>query len=475
MGRRLGPAVWAVLAAAAVGLETWVSPTRAPVLVAVIAWTLVVGLLAERWLLPAALGALALGLAVPHVLEHVVTAEPVRIYVADLVVGPLLVSGVLRVVARRRLPRLGWHVLAILGFGVIWLALGIARGHSVLDAAGTFRRLCIYPAVFLAGAMAFDGRPFPARAVARLLLVAAGLVSLVALYRLLRGHGYMHAYFTESGGPDRFITFVEAFAPIVAFALLLGDVIQRRRGRWWRVALMAVFLAAIVSSNYRGVWLAFVLAMAAWLIVTRQPMQRSLKISGAVAGLAVLAVIPLFLLAQPSNRPTAKFTTTNLETGMSWRYGSWMEALKVYRQHPLVGVGFGYRHRFQYHTGAGLKVLRTVVGHDIHNDLLWLMVNWGVVGLVLVFGFHARWWYRTAGFTGEDEGRSLRGRVAAAVLVTHLAIVVVAMMQPVFDSPPTAMAIYLLMSVAQASVLEPVAGREPVRLHLATPEGTAPP
>lgn len=460
--------------AAAVGLETWFSPARAPVIVAVLAWTAAAGLLAERWLLQAALAALALGLAVPHLLEHVVATEPIRIYVADLVAGPLLVAGALRVAARRRLPHLGWHLLAILGVGLVWMGLGIAWGHTVLDAAGTFRRLCVYPAVFLAGAMAFDGRRFPARAVARVLVAAAGMVALVAIYRLLRGYGYMHAYFTESGGPDRFITFVEAFAPIAAFALLLGDVLQSRRGRAWRVALMAVLLLAIVSSNYRGVWLAFVLAMAAWLVVTRQPIQRSMKIVGAVAALAVVAAIPLFVLAHPASLPTAKFSTTNLETGMSWRYGSWTKAMEVYLHHPLVGVGFGYRHQFQYHTSAGLKVLRTVVGHDIHNDLLWLMVNWGVVGLVLVLGFHARWWYRTAGFTGDDEGQTLRGRVAAAVLVTHLAVLVVAMMQPVFDTPPTAMAIYLLMAVAQAAVVEHAAVREPVRPRLADPEGSPP-
>ena len=45
----------------------------------------------------------------------------------------------------------------------------------------------------------------------------------------------------------------------------------------------------------------------------------------------------------------------------------------------IFGTGFGYRHEFRYLTGASYDIWRTARGHTIHNDLLWLLVNGGLV------------------------------------------------------------------------------------------------
>ena len=125
-------------------------------------------------------------------------------------------------------------------------------------------------------------------------------------------------------------------------------------------------------------------------------------LAAVLVGVAVLAMLatPLGPLIKE------KFSAVNLAQTGSWRLASWLKAFTVFREHPWFGVGLGYQHRFLRPSGD----LQSVVlnqGNDIHNDFLWLLVNTGLIGLVILVGtwfFLLRRGFRAARRAGEwDE------------------------------------------------------------------------
>lgn len=432
--------------ALAVALESFFSPIGAPVVAAGLGGTLLLVFLVDTQLSRAVLVVVFVCLVGAQITTKTVLEEPARVFVADIAWLPLVVVGATRFLVRRRWPMLGHHFLVLVGIGIVLTITGVWGGNAFPDAAGTFRRLCLYPAAYI---VALAAAPLPssaARDFRRMAILAGLAVSGIAVYRIATGEGYAHEYFEQSNSVIRFISYIEAFAPILALLVLLSESASTQpRNRPRNLVLIWILLLGLVVSNYRAVWGALGVALGVWALISGRRTRRALLPTAALIGIAGIAAVSVLWITNPDGLPLHKLSLVNLHKTSSWRIGSWSRAIDVFLESPLIGAGFGYHHRFHYLTGENFDVWGVSEGHTVHNDLLWLAANGGLVLTVVVVGFHYRWWRRCRGALGSRPLALPEGRALAAVLGTYSGILAVAMFQPVLSVPAAVMATYLLM------------------------------
>jgi O-antigen ligase len=128
--------------------------------------------------------------------------------------------------------------------------------------------------------------------------------------------------------------------------------------------------------------------------------------------IAVAAVIAAALLiaaiwyASPHLRETVdKFsadyqhtTVQNNESGMGSRLIYWGKSLKFFRDAPLIGHGTGSTRGLFERAAVGEIGARAVVVSDPHNQTLNVAVQWGAVGVILLY---AMWLVHLSLFRGE--------------------------------------------------------------------------
>lgn len=450
-----------VIAFSVVAAETWLSSVPIPILSATIAVLAIIGIFIRRHLGNALLVALFLSLSFTHLLSRPALSTPVNVYWIDLLIGPLLVAGALELIDGARLPRLGRHFLLIVAFASIWTVLGVSRGQDPRDAIGVFRRVALYPMIYLVAALAFERRMVPIDGLRKVVLASAAIITLQTLYRLIVGEGYAHLYFEAAktpvaGGVSRWTSYVEVLAPVLAMGMVAGNLgtDESRSRRFLKGAGSALFLFPVVASNYRSVWGAFLIGALIWVLLFGESMFAVVKRIALVSVLALVVGVGVWAVADESGLPTQKFSMENLRRTTGWRTASWKKAARVFASSPLTGVGFGYRHVFQYRRSEGGPV--ATAKNTVHNDLLWLLVDAGLIGALLILGFHVRWWLyvsRKALALGKSEPN--RRALLSSILSAYLTIGVVSCFQPVFSIPALVLSVSMLMAFASALATDP--------------------
>ncbi|MDF1562234.1 MAG: O-antigen ligase family protein [Deltaproteobacteria bacterium] len=431
-----------------IALEVLLAPFASPMGIAAVLWLCTAALIVERrfglWTLLTMLACLSL----PQALAAYVTRVPFGIFVADLAVIPLLAAAVVRVLRTRVIPPYLLHFVAIVAAGVALTAYGVLGDNAFFDAVGVFRRICVYPLVFLAAVVLLQTTAPSLVTLERMVLAAAGVIGLIVAWRLVTGQGYAHEYMEGLGVPDRYLSHLESVGLIFAMILGLGHVATDRqyKGRW--LVFVGLGLVCLVASNYRTVWLAFVIAATVWAWTSDQSSGRLMVIGFIALGLAIGIATLVVWQVDPTSLAVERFSVDNLRRGMNWRWGSWTRAVEVFLESPIFGTGFGYRHEFEYVTGRNFDVVHMSRGHTIHNDLLWLLVNGGVVGTGLVLTLHLRWWGRCLRALSGFNRQTPEARFISAALATHVAAIMLSMFQPFFSSPAPVVAIHLIMGIA---------------------------
>jgi O-antigen ligase len=460
-GTLLRNAILFVMVLAAVALESWISPAPAPILAAIGAALGTIGILIRRRLPEAILIVLFVSLAFVHELSSPALTIPIRIFWIDLLLAPVLVAGILELLERGRLPKLGRHFLMIVAFSVLWTVIGVARGQNALDAIGVFRRVALYPSIYLVTAAVFETRPVPIKGVRMVVISSAVAIALHTVWRLITGEGYAHDYFeaaggAEAGGVSRWTSYLEILAPVLAMGMVAGDFINATtiRRRLLSTFAAALLLFPVVASNYRSAWGAFFLGAGIWLFLSGHKTVVVIRQAAVVILLAGVIGGAIYALADEQGLPTQKFSLENLRRTTNWRGASWKRAAEVFRESPVTGVGFGYRHVFRYQSTPESPVSTAVA--TVHNDALWILVDAGILGALLILGFHVRWLItiiRGAGRAKDEQARAL----TAAIVGAYVTMAVIAMFQPVFSVPAVVLSVSTLMAIG-VTIVEREAG-----------------
>ena len=178
--------------------------------------------------------------------------------------------------------------------------------------------------------------------------------------------------------PNHFAGFLGMLLPVCLAAVLTGRVSQPMRILLGYSALL--LLGGVAVSMSRGGWISTSLSLAA--VIGILGWQRQFRLRGILLTCVVFGLIGAFLLK--SDFAQDRLRNIN-QPGTMGHVGSraelWGAAIDVWQEEKLMGVGPGhFDHRFPAHRPERLQS-RPV---RVHNDYLNTLVDWGLVGMLLV-------------------------------------------------------------------------------------------
>jgi len=250
------------------------------------------------------------------------------------------------------------------------------------------------------------------------------------------------------------------------------------RSRWQMVlpvmAALCGLLASLLSHS-RGGWVAIPFLVLIFLWFSRAhitPQQRWMAVILLCAALAIGYLIPA-----TGVKGTIDRTATNIsgyfysdiddeirETSIGTRFEMWQAAWHIFRDNPLLGVGWGhYKEEAQQLVDAGLRNASAAYWGHPHNQFLSAMANGGTVALIallLLFLLPARLFARIAGRRSVADAQY----TALAGLLLIAAFISFGLSEAILERtrPVSFFAFYLAVLFAATQTQLRAARREPV-------------
>lgn len=216
----------------------------------------------------------------------------------------------------------------------------------------------------------------------------------------------LYGIYTDTNHAAAYSLIFAAYSVLLYHACKNGLLGGRTRGyKWFALGNLAVQLCYFPLANSRGGWLALCLGILVGILVWCHAKKRRdglLLALGSVAavvlGLLILRtclsrlslaaggpISPLQGRAMPMAADSFDKTGASLDGG---RFAIWREALALFFRHPLFGTGPGNNASFaEVYFGGGILA----GGKAIHNSFLDLLVDYGLVGS-LILGLFWLWW-----------------------------------------------------------------------------------
>jgi O-antigen ligase len=196
-----------------------------------------------------------------------------------------------------------------------------------------------------------------------------------------------------------------------------------------------VMLAGIAVTVSRGSWIATILALLLFFIVLSS--QRGHRLAAFLA-LFVIVGGAAYLVPKSHFFHQRARQMVNLETGQvddDTRFDIWGSAVRIWSQNPWWGVGPAH---FDRQFRAFRPDTLQLQPDRAHNDFLNTLVDWGIVGVVLVtsaflllgLGIAKTW--RAVRVTQRDIGEKKRSNKFAFVLGASIGLVAI-LVHSVFD------------------------------------------
>ncbi len=193
-------------------------------------------------------------------------------------------------------------------------------------------------------------------------------------------------------------------------AILSPLALEHMRRHWNRTAWLvgfAMILGGVLLSGMRSAWIMMLVVIAAYMIpVVGKPSGR--RLVAAVLGVSLLTLIvasassPLLQERLKLTSRAVLGTEQALDEASSYRVPIFTNALKIYRDHPVNGVGVrAFRKAYVEYAEPDdphfIKGTDETRAHQAHNFVLEFMADTGTVGLLgftaaLLFSF--RYWRR---------------------------------------------------------------------------------
>lgn len=320
---------------------------------------------------------------------------------------------------RARLPVLRQHqrLVAAILLCACWLTISIAwaqnPGKAAVSAGYWWQAVLVF--VVVATTIV---RPRDVRVVAYAFTVGAVVSVAIGLLRIGGPSGSLRAQEVGSrlvgGGGDPNYQAAALLSAMFVTGGLIGVV--RRPGARLFLSLALGFIAVgVFATESRGGVFALVFALVAAFVVL--PRQRARVLGWAATAGAGLAVYLQF-------RPSALHRLTHFGGGGSGRQDEWTVAWRIFRGHPLVGIGLDNftvqepRYALQAGKLTDVRVVAEIPGL-VHNTYLQLLVETGVVGLlvflIVVVGSLRASWLAARRF--DAIGRRDYANLARAVLI----------------------------------------------------------
>jgi O-antigen ligase len=210
--------------------------------------------------------------------------------------------------------------------------------------------------------------------------------------RFLKPEGYLKRGSGTFMNPNNLAGYLEMVLPL-ALAFTITGRFEPLQKIFLGYASLAIFTGIAVTVS-RGGWLATgisLLVMIGWLLRQRDYYKRALVL------IPVLGIIFLAFYWRAEMPPERRERFDVARQIEDVRFRLWQPAWRMWKEHPWFGVGlahFDYRFRQYRPDDPGLQPRPD----RVHNDYLNTLVDWGIVGAVLVLLCWAVFYYQV--FTG---------------------------------------------------------------------------
>jgi O-antigen ligase len=189
-------------------------------------------------------------------------------------------------------------------------------------------------------------------------------------------------HFGRARGP--MVTAV-SYGVYLSVCMLATWMFWRRSGPLGKILILAgqpLFLAGVYLSYTRSVWLGAALGLVIVLALTLRGSVRKWVLAGAIAASLLVSVTKLDSIINLKRETSGADSRDSTAMRASFTYVSW----QMFKDNPLLGVGFGHFHRGKlpylddHSVDLELQKIRSLVHH---NTLLSLLVETGLLGLGL--------------------------------------------------------------------------------------------
>lgn len=218
------------------------------------------------------------------------------------------------------------------------------------------------------------------------------------------------------------------FALFLSFGCLLAPVWAFLGGRQpgWRgplaIGLVLLFALTILATGSRaGIGLG-ILGIVIGVALTRKSMQRTLShyprwVGPAIIAASATAIVALVALSIAADRAVSINRALSVDPAQDMRSRGLPTVLAMIREYFPVGAGFGgFDPLFRLHEPFGL--LKFTYFNHAHNDLLEVILDAGVAGLVLLLAAIA-WWLIASirAWRNTDAVPSVVARLGSSMLL----------------------------------------------------------
>jgi O-antigen ligase len=341
----------------------------------------------------------------------------------------------LAALARARRP---WPATPVNLPGLAWFAALLVVSLCALDRAASLPRITKGMFPLLVGLAAFHARD--RRTAERALAVWLGACALAAVAGLVLWAMHGASFENRARGlVGHYMTFAGQLTLVLPVAIAIALCERRPRWRWGATATAVLALAALAATFTRSAWIGLfvecgVLAGAVWPLGL---------LALAVLGGAAFAFAPgayherLWSIFDPHH-------PTNQQRMYMWDAG-----VRMFRAHPLTGVGLQDLHALydQYRAPAATEH----AGH-LHNVFVQIAAQMGVLGLATFAWLYAALVRAAAaGLRPQLKARGLAAGVRLGVVAALAGFIVAGLFEWNFGSEVLLYPLYSLVGIAWAA------------------------
>lgn len=318
-----------------------------------------------------------------------------KLYIQDVLFAAIATLIVLRTFYGRttfRQIRFSKYVLLFFLMGIWGAANGfLVSKHAYDEVLGDFRRAFFYFMNYFAVILLVDNLA-ETRRLRKVILAGCLIIMANGLFQFLSGKFYTRRF----GDAAHILTHYEL--TFMSFAIYYGAarlLYREGRHRWSWLGIIALGFILTVVGNYRASWLGLVGGLGFMFLFL--PMQKKLVLVGTgfiAAIFLAIAVYAMWDVQVVETRSTlgkelmskANIQNTANDVNVIWRFQFYEAALEKWAERPLLGNGLGTYLSLQVATSTGSAMLTE--GHNIHNSDLWLLMVFGVLGIIPILVVH---------------------------------------------------------------------------------------
>ncbi len=304
----------------------------------------------------------------------------------EILVWIAAISAVVQYPSRVKLPLIAWGIPAVIVLGGLY---GLAKGGASNIAYHEARGLLTGIAVFMLASRVLPERP---GGLVKLVLAAEFLLGLVVIFRYV---AYVRA---GTLTVPLEAAFSHEGSVVMGIGVVLGAIVflQDRQPLQTRLLLLgytAVLLLAMVATQRRAATLVLLVGALSVgvLLFRRRPMLvLAVSIPMLIGGTAYLGAYwnkEYGALAQPARAIRSQFDPTlRDESSDQYRTTEKYNIVETIRLNRVFGVGLG-RPFIQFQPLPDLRSFWPLQQYTPHQNVLWLWLKFGVLGIATVLGF----------------------------------------------------------------------------------------